>query len=358
MTARAGENSRTRGFTLVELLVVIAIIGILIALLLPAVQAAREAARRSQCTNNLKQLALGIHNFESTNRSLPPGAVLPKLAAIAPYPPTGTGSNQARTAGWAWSGLILPYVEQSAIYDDTVGAQPVMGRTVQNAGQLAILRTPLKMFRCPSDDGPPLNEAPSESHFRHGLTNAATDWYVDGVTAGPRVPLATSNYVAMHHHRAHEFTGGRWIFSGGFGPTILGNDDKPRGFPLSDILDGTSNTICLGERGYRVANVMMHAAVWGGCAAVWHDDCIDDAWATARSPVNPTQTAIYGTFARQQALSSNHPGGVLVAMFDGSVRFLSNNIAFRMTGGDNTTVADSVYEYLIHRSDGAAIGAF
>jgi prepilin-type N-terminal cleavage/methylation domain-containing protein/prepilin-type processing-associated H-X9-DG protein len=359
MTAPLNLQNRSRiGFTLVELLVVIAIIGILIALLLPAVQAAREAARRSQCSNNLKQLALGVLNYESSNKDLPPGSVLPKLPTITPYPPTNHDSNMARTAGWTWSALILPYIEQSAIYDDLVSNQPVMGRTVQNAAQLQILQTPLKTYRCPSDDGPPLNEAPSESHFRFGLTNTGANWHVDGVAAGPRVPLATSNYVAMHHHQMHQISGGRWTFTGGFGPAIVSPDNKARGFPLAEILDGTSNTICLGERAYKAKNVMMHAAVWGGCAAAWHDDCIDDAWATARSPINPIQTAIYGTNQRQQALSSNHPGGVQVALFDGSVRFLSNNIAFRMTGGENTTAADSVYEYLIHRKDGAAIGAF
>ena len=90
-----------KGFTLVELLVVIAIIGILVGLLLPAVQAAREAARRMQCSNNLKQLALSIHNYESANRAFPPGSIVPRLNGT--YPPASPGSNQARTAGWSWS---------------------------------------------------------------------------------------------------------------------------------------------------------------------------------------------------------------------------------------------------------------
>jgi prepilin-type N-terminal cleavage/methylation domain-containing protein/prepilin-type processing-associated H-X9-DG protein len=346
-----------RGFTLVELLVVIAIIGILIALLLPAVQAAREAARRSQCSNNLKQLALGIMNYESNNKDLPPGSILPKLPAITPYPPSSHDNNMARTAGWTWSTLILPYIEHANVYEETVSAEPVMGRAVTNANRLRLLQSPLSVYRCPSDDGPPLNEAPSESHFRFGLTNTGADWFIDGSTAGPRVALATSNYVALHHHREHQISGGRWTYTGGFGPSILGPDNRARGFQLAEILDGTSNTICLGERGYRVKNVMMHAAVWGGCAAAWHDDCIDDSWATARAPINPTQS-VYGTNQKQQALSSNHPGGVHVALFDGSVRFLTDNIAFRMSGGNNTTAADSVYEYLINRKDGIAVGAF
>ncbi len=344
------RNPARRGFTLVELLVVIAIIGILVGLLLPAVQAAREAARRMQCSNNLKQLALSLHNYESAHKTFPPGAILPRLPAMTVYPPTGSGSNPARTAGYTWSSFILPFIEQTAIYNATVGVQPVMGRTVVDPVTRLMLQTKIAGFRCPSDTGPDLNEAPSESHFRFGLTNAGSDWYVDGAVAGPRVPLATSNYVAMHHHRAHEFANGMHVFSGGFGQQIATK--------FAAISDGTSNTICLGERAYKVGNVMMHAALWGGCAAAYHDDCIDDAWATARSPINPIQTAIYGTFARQQALSSNHSGGVRVALFDGSVRFLSQNIDFIMTGSDNVTAADSTYERLIHKNDGATIGDY
>lgn len=343
------KQSRS-GFTLVELLVVIAIIGILVGLLLPAVQAAREAARRMQCSNNLKQLALSLHNYESANKKFPPGSILPHTTGMAAYPPTTHNNNTARTAGWSWSMFIMPYIEQTAMYNATAANYPVMGQTVVNPVTLALLQQPLTTFRCPSDPGPELNDAPSESHFRFGLVVQGSDWYIDGSTAGPRVPLATSNYVGMHHHRQHQISGGRWTYSGAFGPhsaTTFGT-----------MSDGTSNTLCVGERAYMVNGVLMHAALWGGCAAAWHDDCIDDAWATGRSPINPTQTAIYNTYARQQALSSNHTGGVNVALFDGSVHFLSQNIDFLMSGGSNRTAADSVYEQLINMSDGAVVSAF
>ena len=347
-TQLASTYRRRSGFTLVELLVVIAIIGILVGLLLPAVQAAREAARRMQCSNNLKQLALSLHNYESAHKSFPPGAILPRLPAMTVYPPNGSGSNQARTAGYTWSSFVLPFIEQTSIYNATVGSESVMGRAVQATATRLLLQTPLSAFRCPSDTGPALNNA-SESHFFIGLTNVHSDWYIDGAIAGPKVALATSNYVAMHHHRAHELVNGIHVFTGGFG-----QQSKTR---MNDISDGTTNTICLGERAFTVGKVVMHAAVWGGCAAAWHDDCIDDSWATARSPINPTQP-IFGDFARQQALSSNHTGGVQVALFDGSVRFLQQNVDFVMTGADNVTVPDSVYEYLIHIKDGAVIGDF
>ncbi len=337
---------RTRtGFTLVELLVVIAIIGILVGLLLPAVQAAREAARRMQCSNNLKQLALSMHNYESSTKSFPPGSILPRTTAA--YPPNNHNLPTAQTEGYTWSNFVMPYIEQSALYNTTVGTQPLMGLNVTNPVTLALLKSPLSTFRCPSDSGPVTNDLPSESHFVFGLVVQGTNWYIDGATAGPKTALATSNYVAMHHHRGHQIANGVWTFTGGFGP-----NSKTR---FGDISDGTSNTMCVSERAYQVNGVIMGAAVWAGCAAAWHDDCIDDSWGAARSPINPTQTAIYNKYARQQALSSNHTGGVQVGMFDGSVHFISQNIDFKMTGGSNATVADSVLENLINKSDGAVV---
>jgi len=108
--SQSTDRKRRSAFTLVELLVVIAIIGILIALLLPAVQAAREAARRSQCSNNLKQIALALHNYHDSHKVFPP-------SCIKELPQDGSGSPQALL----WSGSILPFVEQKAIFDQIVG---------------------------------------------------------------------------------------------------------------------------------------------------------------------------------------------------------------------------------------------
>jgi len=342
---------RQRGFTLIELLVVIAIIAILIALLLPAVQQAREAARRTQCKNNLKQLALALHNYHDTFRTFPPGAVLPSTPNIT-WPLPNQNNPMARTAGWTWSMYILPMIEQAPLYNATVGQYDVMGYAVNDSVALSQLQRPLAAFRCPSDTGPDINEAPSEHHFLFGLTGAGSDWYIDGATAGPRVALSTSNYVAAHHHRAQQrgSQGGTiWQWTGGFG-----FNSKTR---MRDITDGTTNTICIGERAYRVNGEMMHAATWAGCASAMHDDCIDDAWFTARGPINP-RLSIWGSWQRQQALSSLHEGGVQVALFDGSVRFISENIEFRFSGSNNTSGADSIYEYLINVRDGAVIGDF
>ncbi len=334
------------GFTLVELLVVIAIIGILVGLLLPAVQAAREAARRMQCSNNIKQLALSLHNYESSTKSFPPGSILPRTTAA--YPPNSIAIPTARTAGYTWSNFVMPYIEQSALYNITVGTQPLMGMTVVNPLTLPLLKTGLGTFRCPSDSGPVTNDLPSESHFVYGLGTGGDPWFLNGTTAGPKTALGTSNYVAMHHHRQHQISGNAlWTYNGGFGP-----NSSTR---FGSISDGTSNTIAIGERAYQVSGVTMGAAVWAGCAAAWHDDCIDDSWATAISPMNPTQTAIYDKYARQQALSSNHTGGVQVGLFDGSVHFISQNIDFKSNAAYNTSIADSIYENLINMNDGGMV---
>ncbi len=242
MVTRSQSRSRSRGFTLIELLVVIAIIAILIALLLPAVQQAREAARRTQCKNNLKNLALALHNYHDVYNTFPPGSVLPYTPGTAgpPFPPNTPNNNAARTAGWTWSAFILPYIDQAPMYNQTVGVQPVMGLVVADPVLVKLLQTPLPIYRCPSDTGSILNTAPpTESHFPFGLTNVGSDWYIDGTTAGPRTPLATSNYVAAHHYRAHQFVGGALQTTGGFGPNSRTN--------FRDITDGSSNTICIGE---------------------------------------------------------------------------------------------------------------
>jgi len=137
---------RFRGFTLVELLVVIAIIGMLVALLLPAVQAARESARRSQCTNNLKQLGLAFHNYHDTHKAFPPAYVIQ---------PGGGGLNGVpdpltRDAGpgWAWGTLLLPYLEQEPLHDSFDFRRPCW-----DSANAAPARTQLDVFLCPSATG-------------------------------------------------------------------------------------------------------------------------------------------------------------------------------------------------------------
>ncbi len=142
------RNSRRRGFTLVELLVVIAIIGILVGLLLPAVQAAREAARRMQCSNNMKQLALALHNYESANKKFPCG-----------FSDNFNTVVVGRDGGWAWASGVLPYIEQSALYgtlDTRFAPYGTVGTVSDAAGKNNLATaTVLSAFRCPSDLAPP-----------------------------------------------------------------------------------------------------------------------------------------------------------------------------------------------------------
>src|SRR4051812_16488701 len=125
---------RNSAFTLVELLVVIAIIGVLVALLLPAIQAAREASRRTHCKNNLKQIGLALHNFESTRRAFPPGFISRTTVENGP----GLGP------GWGWAAHILPYLEESSVNVD-------LKREITDPFHDATRVTTLSIFRCPSD---------------------------------------------------------------------------------------------------------------------------------------------------------------------------------------------------------------
>ncbi len=138
-------SSRNNGFTLVELLVVIAIIGILIALLLPAVQAAREAARRMSCTNKMKQIALALHNYHDTNKAFPYGHI--HRGNHDGNPNNGRGGNGF---GWAWS--ILPFLEQEALFEQFDSRWPITDSS--NSNNLQLMQTPLEAYACPSDDKP------------------------------------------------------------------------------------------------------------------------------------------------------------------------------------------------------------
>ena len=140
---------KQRAFTLVELLVVIAIVGILVALLLPAVQAAREAARRTQCVNNLKQLALGMQNYESANRHYPAAYITtdPKTNGSS-YGISYGDDNHNGPPGWAWCTLLLPYIEESALHDGLKLNLPCWAP--ENA---ALVKTRLPAVLCPSAAG-------------------------------------------------------------------------------------------------------------------------------------------------------------------------------------------------------------
>jgi prepilin-type N-terminal cleavage/methylation domain-containing protein len=334
------RSTRSRaGFTLVELLVVIAIIGILVALLLPAVQAAREAARRMQCSNNLKQIGLALHNYHDTYKSLAPGYLVKR-------DPTNLNVCLPAENGWAWGAFILPFMEQQPLHGQLdVGNNSLFG-AMSNPTLLALMSQSIPSYRCPSDTAPGLNTA-NRKKFSP-WNNAAG------------LQMATANYVGNNTSWDLEWDG---------------NVDRTQGIfvqdeavSFRDILDGTSNVIMVGERRWRVkldnGNLQtIEAAVTVG---VTHNAATCDegdnnrlsaVLAMGRPKIN---RALNNNNGRNRwGYSSNHPGGAMFVMSDASVQFIPETI-----NGDfdaNDFLADSgfatltTWEGLLARQDGEPV---
>jgi prepilin-type N-terminal cleavage/methylation domain-containing protein len=325
------QSHKSSGFTLVELLVVIAIIGILVALLLPAIQAAREAARRAQCTSNLKQIALGIHNYESAYKVLPSRQ-------------SGTGTIVAAAQRYAMSGFyqILPYCEQAPLYTDLVALdlEPWNGNT------LYLQRLPF--VECPSDTGvtDPTNAGRTRSLCSYALSAGdcyAASQVVQGGTEERNDAVMAAQKLPIH-------------VRGVFGRSTY--------YSLAAVLDGTSNTIMVGERSRpHSTNARGSAILMAGDPATFTPLTCSPQWDGQRY-VNPALVYTGDTQPGYRALAGNafftglttilapnsavciinngtvsphwfgglwtatseHPGGVLVAMVDGSSRFISDSI--------------------------------
>jgi prepilin-type N-terminal cleavage/methylation domain-containing protein len=212
-------KNRSRGFTLVELLVVIAIIGILVALLLPAVQAAREAARRTSCFNNMKQIGLALHNYHDTFRTLPPGWLAHDPATRRPW-------SEGET-GWSWGSMTLPFLEQGTVAGSILNhGLPVMDPANDSA---RIHYFPV--FRCPSD-----------------IDSSSREFNL-GTASGQLVPLAIANYVGMFGTVELEDCEG---LPSGTTCRSDGTFQHQLGITFSDIADGLSGTILVGERSSRI----------------------------------------------------------------------------------------------------------
>ncbi|MBX9792594.1 MAG: DUF1559 domain-containing protein [Pirellulales bacterium] len=288
-TVFARAYPQQRGFTLIELLVVIAIIGILIALLLPAVQAAREAARRSQCKNNLRQIGLGILNYESAIGSFPPGIISRASAVNEP----GLGP------GWGWGARILPHLEQTSLQID-------FEREITDPVHDKVRVTALPVFLCPSD---PVT----------ALTFSVAD-----ETGTPLTELAFANYVGV----------GGTLEVTRFPDTGTGVLFRNRAVKIAEIRDGTSHTLLIGERASRQSP----QTTWVGAVANASIPPLNPAYEEEGPPVlilTNTGTADDGRvpnsqFDHVEDSNSEHPQGVHFLFCDGSVHMIPSTIDARI----------------------------
>ncbi len=307
------------GFTLVELLTVIAILGILVSLLLPAIQAAREAARRIGCQNNLKQLALACHNYESGNRGLP------------------LLYSQSKELGWITQ--ILPFFEQGALYKEYNFSQPWFDAS--NAQQVATRNT---IFECPSS--PVLHYftatcpgfAGQSPNAMTTFTAASTDYFA--IAGASSVTTATPpSTIPPGYYQAYPDAVSTTDLSGPFGS----QDATPSPMPLSLTRDGTSNTLLLSEMSgrpwlYLAGGKKIGAADFPSYVTISLVDVVDDiplnygwgAWAHNNNFIQGTWDASGTMKGGDYAINSSnyrgiysfHPAGANAAFADGSVHML------------------------------------
>jgi prepilin-type N-terminal cleavage/methylation domain-containing protein len=309
----SGGAADKSGVTLIELLVSIAIIGTLVSLLLPAVQSARESSRRTSCTNNIKQLALACHQYETSMRVFPPGTTYSK--------PDGDPSG---VANFGWNAIILGHLQQQAIVRQ-LGLPSAQLHDVLNGPLAEIAKAELPMTRCPSDTGSALNY---DRPF------------------GPKygdLAAAKSNYVGNHGTRfitrEQKKQDPNFDSFGMFWP-----DSK-----LSEaaVNDGTSNTILLGERATRD-----WAGVWIG---VRNDNSIGDVGLRQALAISDVRINARGDDTRR-GYSSEHPGGALFAFGDGHVDFLQEDIEFNQSGATSNLMNEKkqmgLFQRLLRRNDG------
>ncbi len=304
------------GFTLVELLVVIAIIGILVALLLPAVQAAREAARRTQCVNNMKQIGLALHNYHDTYKTFPPGS----FNLREQWPSNGTN----------WRALILPFMEQQPVHDQlsfTDTSSFMAGNTNALLGNEVLRELIIDGYRCPSTPFPVFDNPHSWSNTQKTMNVT----YAGNQGAARPVPGPDPN-------RGTRDCGHGWSCNNG---VLLVNETAR----MADIRDGTSNTyIVVEQSGYTVHPVTGReynrtSNYYGGWYGSRHPRPITasscwDLWQTGTTCVRFGINAhVYQTGANDRMwrnntlITSEHPGGANLLMSDGSVHFGTETMA-------------------------------
>ncbi len=309
MQNRNSNQPRRPGFTLIELLVVIAIIAILIALLLPAVQQAREAARRSECKNNLKQMLLGLHNYHDQHSVFPPGGVAPQCAGSPPV--NLSGIQECTTpfvaaAGLNWALQILPMVDQGPLWSDVKGIVDTKIDPLDAMNNVFGHYSP-SMYRCPS----------------HPWDNRAN------VAFRALENMSRGNYAASYGNgtllQSMTVNANRGAFT-------INSRISSR-----DFTDGMSNSIALGEVVYIVGNTADARGAWvypGMGASAFStgrgpNDRTADILASCTNTANEPCTEVSPTNNQGPTIAaprSYHTGGVHVGMADGAIRFVSENI--------------------------------
>lgn len=293
------RTKHTRGFTLIELLVVIAIIAVLVALLLPAVQQAREAARRSSCKNNLKQWGLALHNYHDTHRRFPPGAM-------------GLNNNNPVPANnFPFHVRLLPFIDQAPLYNQfnhSLNYNSTAG-TPNNRSNRDVS---FPLLHCPSArqrDQKPASTGEGFTVHYYGVAGAK----------GPKPAPATGNYP-----HSGNFTGNHG------GVSTSGLLHRNSNYAMRDVLDGTSNTFIVGE--------ISSKPQWSNSYRAWIQGASNGGGGVAnysckniRNPIGPSgyTSGNAGRLFSDVRFGSNHTGGAHFLFADGSVRFVSENIDFQ-----------------------------
>ena len=351
-TAHSRSLNPRRGFTLVELLVVIAIIGTLVGLLLPAVQAARESARMSQCSSNLKQIGIALHNFHDARGFFPPAQVSDPSVTCCTGP------------GWGWGTFILPYVEESGIYvnfkPNFIYPAPSDTNTLAAVGASSTLaplvKTGMPIYLCPSDPQGPLTSTQTENKDERRI-----------LSGGQSVRYGRSNYILS--------MSGSSISNDLRSTKLDGIAFSTSRVTFKDVTDGTGSTLAAGERvdavsgGGRgtggttewgpnggsfnatIAPINPASAVWAGANLFGYANPDGYNGSLHRGMIWNGGSTFYGindfsTVNASKGYSSNHPGGASFVYADGSVRLLTQDI-------DATTLSR-----LANRMDGSVLGAY
>lgn len=340
---------RRSAFTLVELLVVIFIIGLLIALLMPALQQAREAGRRTACANNMKQIGLAMHNYHDSHQSFPPGYMVIT---------EGWNRDIPFDEQWGWHVFLLPFMEEESLYTELEVMRFKLFQAFEYIPSLDAIdlkrkldlgRRKLDFYRCPSDRTEDL--LPEEQRdFDNGN---GVDFMIKSATVDNYEP-ATANYigVAGYFRRSSDFpnTG-----------VFYGRSE----ISFEDIADGTSNVFAVGERDKRCSS-----GAWLGVSNPYGIDSDDGIWYVAGIVSEKLNNPLW--VRCQRGFGSSHPNGANFLFCDGSVRFLPDGIDSRpytLTGinrvdplrDDPSVITPAVarlmgvYQLLGMREDAAAI---